>query len=1074
MMAAVYDARDAARGHEAVIVSHQLPIWTTRLHVEQRSLRARPAQAPVHAVLPDLADVRRRPARVGRATPSPPATSSRSRTARRRSRPVAPWTRTSRRHVEATPRLVRAVPAARRPAATTTLGQHRRQGLRLGQRGGHDRASRRPGAARARSPAPRSTARQVSLEDLQGKVVVMPVWASWCGALPRRGDRCSRRRRRTLPATAWSSWASTSATQRGRPRTRSCAAFGMTYPSIVRPQTARRCSASAAPQPRESMPERRLHRPGGPGRGRSSLGEISRTTLDDVVEDDHGRRMVADWFVRAGRHRRRCCWPSRSPSSPGSRRSSPRAWCRCCPATSPTPPGSPARTSRTPGGRPRWSRARPCSCSASPFVFVVQALFFGALGDVAVRYHPDRSASCSAWSRSCSAWSSWGLPFAPARRTGAPGAGGRAGGGAAARAPLRARLDAVHRPDARRGAAARLQRGHRRPRARCSAWPTRWAWASRSSSPGWRSERTLGACAGYAATRSGSPASAAHARRRRPAAGHGRVGGLDRRAAGLDRGLGDEPVIRATATRSRSGEAATPPRDPRVSNPPAPPAPPRPRRRSRRSSCCAGRGASSPRCAPRCCCCSCWPWRRCPGSVVPQENIDAAEVAQWHERAPDLAPIYDRLGLFEVYSSVWFSAIYLLLMVSLVGCIIPRAAVYWRALRARRPALRATSAGSRAYARVEVDDEPGRRARARGRGAAPAPVPRRPRADELGRPSAERGYLREAGNLVFHLSRARGAGRLRVGPAVRLQGRRDPAGRGQGSRNSPGQYDELRRRAACRRRRPRAADVHGRRLRGRVPRPPAPQIGQPDGVRRDLHLPRGTRRRREDHDLAGQPPAHARRRRRLPVGHGYAPSSPCATATATSSSTGRPCSCRRTARSRRSAWSRRRRPSRRSSASRACSCPTYRFTQETGPFSAFPDALDPRVSLLAYCGDLAWTSGEPQTSTCSRQERRPRDEAWRRGRQARRRLPDRPRARREGHPAGRAGVRSSSTGWQRWVKLQVSHSPGKRIALGGVLLAILGLMGSLFIRPRRVWVRARREGAAYRGRGRRPRPHHRR
>lgn len=37
MMAGVYDARDAARGHEAVIVSHQLPIWVTRLHIEGRS-----------------------------------------------------------------------------------------------------------------------------------------------------------------------------------------------------------------------------------------------------------------------------------------------------------------------------------------------------------------------------------------------------------------------------------------------------------------------------------------------------------------------------------------------------------------------------------------------------------------------------------------------------------------------------------------------------------------------------------------------------------------------------------------------------------------------------------------------------------------------------------------------------------------------------------------------------------------------------------------------------------------------------------------------------------------------------
>jgi broad specificity phosphatase PhoE len=36
MLAAVEAARDAARGHEAVLVSHQLPIWTLRLHLEGR------------------------------------------------------------------------------------------------------------------------------------------------------------------------------------------------------------------------------------------------------------------------------------------------------------------------------------------------------------------------------------------------------------------------------------------------------------------------------------------------------------------------------------------------------------------------------------------------------------------------------------------------------------------------------------------------------------------------------------------------------------------------------------------------------------------------------------------------------------------------------------------------------------------------------------------------------------------------------------------------------------------------------------------------------------------------------
>jgi broad specificity phosphatase PhoE len=36
MWAAIEAARDSARGHEAVVVSHQLPIWTVRLAAEKR------------------------------------------------------------------------------------------------------------------------------------------------------------------------------------------------------------------------------------------------------------------------------------------------------------------------------------------------------------------------------------------------------------------------------------------------------------------------------------------------------------------------------------------------------------------------------------------------------------------------------------------------------------------------------------------------------------------------------------------------------------------------------------------------------------------------------------------------------------------------------------------------------------------------------------------------------------------------------------------------------------------------------------------------------------------------------
>jgi broad specificity phosphatase PhoE len=44
MQAAVLDARAAAHGHEAVLVSHQLPIWVTRLSAERRPYLHDPRQ----------------------------------------------------------------------------------------------------------------------------------------------------------------------------------------------------------------------------------------------------------------------------------------------------------------------------------------------------------------------------------------------------------------------------------------------------------------------------------------------------------------------------------------------------------------------------------------------------------------------------------------------------------------------------------------------------------------------------------------------------------------------------------------------------------------------------------------------------------------------------------------------------------------------------------------------------------------------------------------------------------------------------------------------------------------------
>ena len=71
-----------------------------------------------------------------------------------------------------------------------------------------------------------------------------------------------------------------------------------------------------------------------------------------------------------------------------------------------------------------------------------------------------------------------------------------------------------------------------------------------------------------------------------------------------------------------------------------------------------------------------------PGSLVPQRSADPNGVTQYYADNPDLAPILDNLSMFDVYTSPWFSAIYILLFISLIGCVIPRTRHHAQALRA--------------------------------------------------------------------------------------------------------------------------------------------------------------------------------------------------------------------------------------------------------------------------------------------------------------------------------------------------------------------------------------------------------
>jgi cytochrome c biogenesis protein len=140
-----------------------------------------------------------------------------------------------------------------------------------------------------------------------------------------------------------------------------------------------------------------------------------------------------------------------------------------------------------------------------------------------------------------------------------------------------------------------------------------------------------------------------------------------------------------------------------------------------------------------------------PGALLPQRSLNRQLVDQYFTDYPWLAPTLDRLGFFDVFASPWFAAIYLLLMVSLVGCVLPRTIEHLKAMRAQPVVTPRNLARLPHHGEATLDlglDEATERVRTRLRG-----WRRVERADGSGRTvSAEKGYLREAGNLLFHLS----------------------------------------------------------------------------------------------------------------------------------------------------------------------------------------------------------------------------------------------------------------------------------------------------------------------------------
>lgn len=130
-----------------------------------------------------------------------------------------------------------------------------------------------------------------------------------------------------------------------------------------------------------------------------------------------------------------------------------------------------------------------------------------------------------------------------------------------------------------------------------------------------------------------------------------------------------------------------------------------------------------------------------PGSLYPQRSADPNGVRFYYDQQPELAQLLDALQLFDVYTSVWFSAIYILLFVSLVGCVVPRTKIHWHALRAKPVKTPVKLDRMPAHMVIAGDLDSGERVL----------KSLRFRLERQGNSvSSEKGFLKETGNLVFH------------------------------------------------------------------------------------------------------------------------------------------------------------------------------------------------------------------------------------------------------------------------------------------------------------------------------------
>lgn len=434
-----------------------------------------------------------------------------------------------------------------------------------------------------------------------------------------------------------------------------------------------------------------------------------------------------------------------------------------------------------------------------------------------------------------------------------------------------------------------------------------------------------------------------------------------------------------------------------------------------------------------------------PGSLVPQDRVDPGAVARWKVVHPDLTPWLQRVGLFHVYGTPWFSAVYLLLTISLVGCILPRTRVYWRATLASPTSAPRNLSRIPGSTTVDLETD----------GHHAAQAARRLLRRQLFRTqvtsqhdivtvSAQRGYLREAGNLVFHVSVLLVLVGFALGNLFGFRGGVIVVA-GQTFSNTRQSYDDFAPGSLfdSDRLTPfvlKLDDFRADFLRS------GPTAGQPRAFRADITYRRSPSSTATSAALEVNKPLDIGGTSVFLVGNGYAPVVTVRDAKGDVVYSGPTVFLPEDA-SYASVGVVKAPDAVPGLAFEGQFLPSYAISPAGSPYSAFPDALAPALSLRVYTGDLGLDSGRAQSVyVLDKRELKPVTD--RRGRLRTFTVPLGETAR---LPDGIGSI--TFDGLRRWTKLQVSATPAEPLVLAAVILGLLGLLCSLMIRPRRLWLR---------------------